>query len=126
MRRAAPQRRGFVMVVLLVTIAIVLMFVLVIARLAILELARERQTALEEQAAQVWESARTWSRLHADQLAGGQPVQLPVAELLPPPVRGAVELRRVGTDEGGVVHCRVTLERSGKQLHQDVAWPAGL
>lgn len=126
MSTSAPLRRrdGFVLVVVLLTMAIVLLFALVVARYAVLEFGRERQAALEACAEQVIESARDWSLVHPSWLTDGAPCQLPLETLLPPGYAGQLELQRIRASDGQpIVQCRIMLQRAGRRLRQQAEWP---
>ncbi len=122
----AAARGGFMLVPVLVTSFIVIAFTVVMARMAILEYAGDRQAQLEVCAAQVSASAQAWSRRHSAEFSGGAVVVLPMAEALPAGMTGTAELRLVETQAGGrLVECQITIERSGRRLVRKVAWPAG-
>ena len=123
--RSRALRGGFLMVPVLVTSFIIIMFTVVMARLAVLEFARERQAQLETCVDQVVASAAAWSRLHAAELRDDATVKLPLADVLPAGMSGAAELRRVdGKGGGALVECQITIERAGRRLVRRVEWPS--
>jgi len=101
-----------------------LMVAVVLAKCATADIRRERMAVLESAAEQALQSARTWSQVHADELARSERVALPVDELIWPGVGGAAELSRGGGD-GGVtrVNCRLTLHRGRLRVTRQVSWP---
>jgi hypothetical protein len=72
----------------------------------------------------VAESARSWTRTHAAELRGSQPVLLPIDDLLPAGTRGQVELRRIESTGGvAVVECRLTIQPARGRLSRRLYWP---
>ena len=116
-------RRGYVLTVLIVVAGIVLAFALLMARLTVLETARQRQFALETWADEIVASARDWSRLHAADLAGNAPVRLPLDDLLPRGLAGEAEVERDQSDGETIVRCRITLEQARMRWRREVVWP---
>ena len=125
MRRATsgPQRRSYTLVILIVVTALVMMFVLVMARLTALEFVRQRQFTLQTWADEAVDSARDWGRLHAQELADDSAVRLPLNDLLPRGATDAVELQRGTSGDITVVRCRITVEQGRTRIRQAVAWP---
>lgn len=119
--RLRSQRRGVTLVIVLLTMGIVVLCAMGLARLTVLEFARERHAALRMCADQVIASARAWSRTHGAELAA--PTTLPLDDLLPPNITGTVELRSMSGPDGPHVECLVILERAGRRLRDRVAWP---
>lgn len=119
--RPRCRRRGVTLVVVLLTMGIIVLCAVGLARLAVLEFSRERHAALRMCADQVIASAHDWSRVHGAELTA--PRSLPLENLLPPQVHGTVSLRPERGPDGVRVACAVTLERAGRRLRAEVAWP---
>lgn len=119
--RLRGRRRGVTLVVVLLTMGIVVLGAVGLARLAVLEFIRERHAALRICADQVIASAHDWSRVHGAELTA--PRALPLENLLPPEVTGTVSVRPERGPEGMRMVCAVTLERAGRRLREETAWP---
>ncbi len=126
MRRAVgrSRRRAYILIVVIATMGLLLVAAVVLARIATVELRRERMALLEAAAEQVLHSARGWSGLHADRLETDVTVTLPVDELFSPGVSGTVDLSRdVGDRTASGVACVLTLHHGRYRLIRQVHWP---
>jgi len=126
-RMRSDSRRGVALLVAILTTGLVLMFVVIMAQLAVLELARERSAALGSWAEQVIASAQEWSRVHGAEVQAERSCGLPLDDVLPANIRGAVELRRADSAEGDIVliECRIRLAWARQRLERQVCWPLG-
>lgn len=115
-------RRGFTLVIVLATLAIVLYFVAALAALIVQEFRTERQCVLESCVEQMACSAQAWCRQNPDALSE-ETIVLPMNQLLREPTTGSVELDRTSTDNGDFVTCHVTIEHSGRRLRRLLTWP---
>ena len=122
--RANARERGYTLLVVLMTSSIILGFTVVLASLALFEWKRDRMSVLAAQAEQVLASARAWSRTHERDLAAGRAVEVPVDEILTPPVSGRATLRRVRADGMLIDVCEVRVERSSLRATRRGSWPA--
>ena len=122
--RRPRARRAFVLFVVVMTAFVVLSGVLIMARLALLEVVRERENALATCAEQMIASAREWTRIQPAALSPGAPCELPAESLLPSGCSGTIGLEVYRARSGiAVVRCEVTLERRGKRLRRVAEWP---
>jgi hypothetical protein len=121
-RDRTTRRPAYTLVVVLLTTFLVLGFATVMGGMVVLEWSRARQRTLEAQAAQVVASAQAWSRVHAAELATGQPVVLPVEDLLVPGTSGSATLRPARGEAGGLVECELSVARAGRRLVRVVTW----
>lgn len=123
MHRACRQaaRRGFTLVPAIAMLGLILLLVAVAARHTVHVANVERA---REDAAWVWRiahSARCWVELHGESL-GEEPVELPLAELLPPHYNGSVHVRRVVRDDGTPgSECALRLERGRNRFDKTIA-----
>ena len=125
MRRQLPhRRRGFVLIILLVTSFMVVTFGAVMGRLVVIEFKRERLEALAAHADQMLHSARTWSLAHPDKLYSDRSATLPVDVLVPEPYRAGLNLQRTsGAGGAELIQCDVRLERWGVRVQRTATWP---
>jgi hypothetical protein len=122
--RVRDGRRGYALILALVGLAIIIAYAIVLARYAVLEMAREKQALLESCAQQIAESARAWSLAHARELSTSAAVTLPIEELLPPGASGRADLRLAASADGrSLVECYVALERGHQRLTRRLYWP---
>ena len=121
--RRNPARRGYIILIALATLAIILAFEAVLARCALIEFQRDRQTRITTWATQVFASTRDWSYLHADQITDA-PLPIPLRDLLPPEIVGEATLRRVQSSDGvDLVECNLSLKQSRTRVRQTAQWP---
>ncbi len=123
MRSTTAPRRAFVSVAVIITTGVLLMFVAVTARMAYLEMRRERTANLEAHAAQAILSARAWSEQAGRTLDVSAVITLPVDELVPRDCTGVLELRLIQQDGVTMIDCRLTLERGPRKLNRQASWP---
>jgi hypothetical protein len=119
------RRSGYILVVVIGTMGFLMIVALMLARCATADIRRERMANLESAADQALQSARTWSRVHADELVRSGHITLPMDELIWPGVNGAAELSRSRGDDGEArVNCRLRLQRGRWRVTRQVSWPA--
>ena len=123
MKSPAAPRRAFVSVAVIITTGVLLMFVAVTARMAYLEMNRERTANLEAHAAQAILSARTWSEQAGRTLDVNAVITLPIDDLVPRDCTGALELRLIQQDGVTMIDCRLTLVRGPRKLNRQASWP---
>lgn len=123
MRNPTAPRRAFVSVAVIITTGVLLMFVAVTARMAYLEMNRERIANLEAYAVQAILSARAWSEQAGRTLDVNAAVTLPINELVPRDCTGTLELRLIQQDGVTMIDCRLTLQRGLRKLNRRTSWP---
>ena len=123
--RAGPlaSRRAFVSGAVIMTTGVLVLFVAITARMAFLEMTRERTAAIESHVAQAMLSARAWSRTPGRSFEIGDDVELPLAELVPRGYSGTLRLRLVRRGDAEMIECRLTLKRGSRELTRQADWP---
>lgn len=120
---ARYRRQAFVAGMVLAFSAFLLIFLVVLARYAAADIARERRLLLEAHAEQILQSARSWSRSYVAQLDRSECVSLPVDQLVPLGTSSMVELRQLHADDGEtVIECQLRLRRGRATVHRRVHW----
>jgi hypothetical protein len=119
------RRPGYILLVAIAALALLVIVAVVLAKCAAIDVRRERTVALESAGEQALQSARAWSRIHADTLDESETVTLPMDGWISPGVTGSAELRlRQGDGEAARVECRLELRRGRLRLTRQVSWPA--
>jgi type II secretory pathway pseudopilin PulG len=119
------RRSAYILMVAIGAMGFLLLVAVVLARCATTDIRREQMALLESAAEQALQSARTWSQVHADELARAERVTLCMDKLIWPGVDGAAELSRgQGDDDAPRVNCRLTLQRGRWRVTRQVSWPA--
>jgi len=114
---------------------ILLLFVVVLGRYAVHEIAGLRAALLATRAEQILLSARDWSHAHAEQLNAADKIELPLDDLIPSMASGRLELRYADAPDGvaaraparpDVIECRLTITQARRTVTRHVYWPASV
>jgi len=121
-RRARTNRRALTVIVAIAALAILGVFVVLMAKFAALDMEQKREDALEARAYQLALSARAWTERHTAELAAGGAIQLPTDRLLGTATQGELELSCPNGGGERVVVCHVRLARSRQTLERRYEW----
>jgi hypothetical protein len=121
-RRESTSRRAYALLLALGCLALSGIAALILVRLALIEVDRERGAMLESTVVQIAESAKSWTLPHAGRFDRNDPIELPIGALLPPSMTGRAALRRLPDARGREVECHVTLTWGGRSLDRRMRW----
>lgn len=118
------RRSAYILMVVIGAMGFLLIIAVVLARCVTVDMRCEQMAALESAVQQALQSARTWSQVHAEELARSGRIALPMDELIWPGVSGTAELSRGRADGGATrVNCSLTLQRGRLRMTRQVSWP---
>ena len=117
-------RRTFASTLAIMVAGILMLFVTVLGRYAVREIAGLRSELLAAQAEQALLSARDWSRAHVEQLHDADTLELPLDDLLAIPAAGRLELRCTGGVDGvSLIECQLSIRQGRRAVTRHVFWP---
>ncbi len=123
--RRRSDRAAFACTMTIMIAGVLLLFVVILGRHGVHEIARQRSTLLATQAELILLSARDWSYAHSEQLRTAGAVELPLEGLLPAMAAGRLELGCAESSDGSVlIECHLKITQGQRSVARHAYWPA--
>ena len=122
---AQTSRRAYASMAVILTMGILALLLMALARYAEGQRVNERNADLAARADLLLISARDWSAIHADGLRATGEKELPLDGLLPETCSGTLVLKFVQVRPGhDAIECRLVLRDGSYAVTRHASWPA--